>query len=304
MRFPLRPISGFAQMTAASLISTDWLADHIDKPDLRIIDASWYLPNANRDARTEFARAHIKGAQFFDIDAVSDATSPLPHMVPPKERFREEMRRLAIDDGGLVVIYDGSGVFSAPRVWWLFGVFGMRAHVLDGGMPKWVSEGRKTYSAINADQPAGKPDARQARPLTLAPNPGRVVSANDVAKASNDPGVLILDARAPERFRGEAAEPRAGLRAGHIPGSRNLHFKALLDEQNCFRPRDELRAIFSQTGVKDGVNIITSCGSGITAAILSLGLELAGFSGHALYDGSWAEWGADHSLPLETGAVC
>lgn len=277
-----------------NLVTTEWLAENLRAPDIRILDASWHMPAENRDARAEYEAEHIPGAQFFDIDDISDAHSPLPHMVPDTEKFISRARKLGVADGTRVVIYDSTGLFSAARAWWMFQHFGKdNVAVLDGGLPKWKAEGRETSS---------NPRIPRDRHLTLKRNPDNIKTAAEVAEASKLQSAVILDARAPERFRGEVPETRAGLRSGHIPNSKNLFFKELLNEDQTFKSPEELRAIFEAKGIDETSPVITSCGSGVTASILSLGLTLAGFDNHALYDGSWSEWGGMELLAVETGA--
>ncbi len=275
------------------LVSTDWLAAHLTAPDVRILDASWHLPGAGRDALAEYKAGHIPGARFFDIDEISDDQSDLPHMAPPVEKFISRMRAMGIGDGHRVVIYDSVGIFSAPRVWWLFRLFGKTdVVVLDGGLPKWIAEGRPVEDLL--------PLLRD-RHFTAQRNAGLVRDVTEVAAIAKLGGAQIVDARPPGRFRGEDPEPRPGLRPGHIPGSVNVHYKALLNADGTMKPVTELRSIFEAAGVDVGKPVVTSCGSGVSAAILSLALELIGNRSHALYDGSWAEWGAYPDLKVERG---
>ena len=276
-----------------TLVSTDWLEDHLKSPDLRILDASWYLPDADRDARAEHERGHIPGARFFDIDEISDTRSPLPHMAPPVEKFMSRMRAMGVGDGHQVVIYDGTGLFSAARVWWLFRLMGKTdVAVLDGGYPKWLAEGRPTEDM---------PPIPRERHITVQRQAALVRDVTQIAAASKLGDHAILDARSPARFRGDEPEPRAGLRAGHMPGARNLPYRDLLTADQTMKPVDELREIFHRAGVTPDKPVITSCGSGITAAILNLALERVGHARHALYDGSWAEWGQFDQLPVAKG---
>lgn len=276
-----------------SLVSTDWLASHLKDPDLRILDASYYLPDMGRDAKAEYDAAHIPGARFFDIDEISDQRSELPHMAPPPEKFMSRMRAMGVGDGHQVVVYDGAGIFSAPRVWWLFRLMGKTdVAVLDGGQPKWVAEGREVEDM---------PPVVRDRHMTVSLQNHLAADVTRVARASKLGDHEILDARSPGRFAGDEPEPRPGLRPGHIPGSKNLHYRTLLDEDGTMKSPDDLRAVFEAAGVDLAKPVITTCGSGVTAAIISLALERIGTDGGALYDGSWAEWGMYNDLKVETG---
>ena len=276
-----------------TLVSTNWLAIHLNDPDLRILDASWYLPAMGRNAEAEYQDAHIPGARFFDIDDISDHRSELPHMAPPVEKFISRMRKMGIGDGHQVVVYDGEGLFSAARVWWLFRLMGkMDVAVLDGGLPKWVAEGRETEDL---------PPIARDRHITVQRQSHMARDVTQVAAASKLGSPQIVDARAADRFRGDAAEPRAGLRAGHIPGSRNVPFDALLNPDGTMKDLRSLRGAFEAAGITLSRPIITSCGSGVTAAVLLLALARLGHKDTALYDGSWAEWGMPSDLPIATG---
>ncbi|MEL6678853.1 MAG: 3-mercaptopyruvate sulfurtransferase, partial [Pseudomonadota bacterium] len=265
------------------LVTTEWLEAHLNAPDLRILDASWYLPAEGRDARAEYLAGHIPGARFFDIDEISDGSSSLPHMAPPVEKFISRMRAMGVGDGHRVIVYDGAGLFSAARVWWLFRHMGKTdVAVLDGGLPKWRAEGRYVEDL--------EPVLRD-RHFTARRNATLVRDVTQVAAQAKLRQEQIVDARAPARFRGEEAEARPGLRSGHIPGSLNVHYRTLLNGDGTMKPVAELEKIFRDAGVDLGKPVITSCGSGVTAAILSLALERLGHRKHALYDGSWAEWG-------------
>jgi len=276
-----------------TLVSTDWLEQHLQDPDLRILDASWYLPGEARDARAEYDAAHIPGARFFDIDEISDHRSTMPHMVPPVEKFMSRMRAMGVGDGHQVVIYDGAGLFSAARVWWLFRLMGKTdVAVLDGGLPKWQAEGHATEDM---------PPMVRDRHMTVQRQNQMVKDVTQVAAASKLGDHVIIDARSAERFRGDAPEPRPGLRAGHIPGARNVPFKTLLNDDSTMKDPSQLHQIFEAAGINLDKPAITSCGSGVTAAVLSLALERIGHRNHALYDGSWSEWGMYDDLKVATG---
>ena len=276
-----------------TLVSTDWLAAHLKDPDLRILDASWHMPAAGRDAQAEYTDQHIPGARFFDIDEISDLRSEMPHTVPPVEKFMSRMRAMGVGDGHQVVVYDSTGLFSAPRVWWLWRLMGKTdVAVLDGGLPKWIAEGRET-----SDMP---PIVRD-RHMTVSRQNHLVRDVTQVARAAKLGDHTIIDARAAARFAGTAPEPREGLRAGHIPGSRNLPFGEVLNPDQTMKDADGIRAAIAAAGISLDKPVITTCGSGITAAILSLALERIGKTDHALYDGSWAEWGMYDDLPIATG---
>ena len=276
-----------------SLVSTDWLAEHIKDPDLRILDASWYLPDAGRDPRAEFDAAHIKGARFFDIDEVADLRSALPHTVPPVEKFMSRMRAIGVGDGHQVVVYDGAGLFSAARVWWTFRLMGFEnVAVLDGGLPKWQAEGRPVDA---------KPATIRDRHMIVKRQDHLIKDVTQVARAGKLEDHTIIDARPAPRFEGTAPEPRKGKRAGHIPNSQNVPFSTLLNDDKTMKPKAELQAIFDAAGADLSKPIITPCGSGVTACVLALALYQIGKTDAAVYDGSWSEWGMYGDLPIATG---
>ena len=275
------------------LVSTDWLASHLAAPDVRVIDATWRLPGQGGDPRADYEAAHIPGARFFDIDDISDKTSALPHMLPPIEKFVSRVRAMGIGDGHRVVVYDQDGLFSAARVWWMFRVFGHDdVAVLDGGLKKWIAEGRETE-----DMP---PDPRE-RHFTGRKDASLVRDVTQVAASLKLDDEQLVDARSPSRFRGDEPEPRAGLRAGHMPGAKNVHYASLFLETGEMKSPEACREIFEAAGVDLSKPVVTTCGSGVTAAILSLALARMGHRKNALYDGSWSEWGAYPDLAVETG---
>jgi thiosulfate/3-mercaptopyruvate sulfurtransferase len=282
--------------TSPYLVSTDWLAEHIGAPGVAIVDASWHLPTANRDGAAEFAKAHIPGAVFFDIDAIADHSTGLPHMLPDPVAFASAMRRLGIGDGMKIVVYDSVGLFSAPRVWWTFRAFGKRdVAVLDGGLPKWIAEGRPLAEGETLSQP---------RHFTARLDHALVASLDDMrdasAKAGKPGGPQIIDARSAPRFQGDELEPRPGLRSGHIPGARNLPWGNLVADGRL-KPANELAAAFAAAGYDSSRPVVTTCGSGVTASILALALAVTGRDAVPVYDGSWSEWGMRPDLPIAQG---
>ncbi len=277
-----------------SLVGTGWLADHLEAPDVRIVDASYYLPHEGLDPRTEFEAHHIPGAVFFDIDEIADTTSDLPHMIPPPEKFSARVRKLGLGDGVRIVVYDQRGIFSAPRVWWTFRLFGHEdVAVLDGGLPKWLAEGRPVE-----DGPADPSE----RHFTARTNSFMVRDLDQMVKNLEKGREQVLDARSRARFEGSEAEPRPGLRPGHIPNSRCLPLTELLDPRTqTMLPAKELCRRFEAAGIDMHRPVVTTCGSGVTAAVLALGLSIAGHKDVAVYDGSWAEWGQPGDTPVATG---
>jgi thiosulfate/3-mercaptopyruvate sulfurtransferase len=274
------------------LVSTQWLADHLGAPDVRIVDASMYMAAAGRDAKAEYAAAHIPQAHFVDIDAISDPVSPLPHMLPPTEMFASRMRKLGLGDGLRIIVYDGAGLYSAARVWWMFRTMGHDdVAVLDGGFPKWVAEGRPVTDEV--------PQPRD-RHLTARLNHTRVRNVDQVLANITQGREQLLDARSAKRFHAQEPEPRAGLRGGHVPGAINMPYTDLLNSDGTLRSGEELSAIFAAKGVSMSKPVTVMCGSGVTAAIVNLALELIGHRQVAVYDGSWTEWGGRTELPIET----
>ena len=283
-------------ISAGPLVSTDWLAAHLAKPDIRIADASWYLPQAGRNARAEYNAAHIPRAVFFDIDQLSDQSSALPHMLPDPVVFSSAMRKVGIGDSDFVVFYDGAGIYSAARGLWMMRAMGhAKAAVLDGGLPKWKREGRSVEGTADRKPSVGR------RHFTAHLNPEIIRSFDSIRGNLQSRSEQVVDARSPSRFRGEEVEPRPGVRPGHIPGSANVYYADVLTSEGTMRPAEELRKLFSEADVDLERAVVTSCGSGVTAALVSLALEVAGAKHVALYDGSWAEWGARAGAPIATG---
>ncbi len=275
------------------LVSTDWLERQIGSPDLRLFDASWYMPAEQRNARATYRTEHLPGARFFDIDQAADTESSLPHMVPTAARFERLISALGVSNADRVVFYDQKGLFSAARGWWLMRLFGHeRTAVLDGGLPKWRREGRALRSG---EEPPPTPAVYRAS------YSGRYLRGlGDVHANIATQRELLLDARSADRFFARVAEPRPGVRSGHVPGSHNLPYTELLANGETLLPAAALRERFAAAGVGPDTAVVTSCGSGLTAAVLSLALEVAGLPSGALYDGSWAEWGARTDMPIDT----
>jgi thiosulfate/3-mercaptopyruvate sulfurtransferase len=278
-------------MSLDPVVSTDWLAAHLGDGDLRVVDGSWHMPQLGRDARKEFVAAHIPGAVFFDIDEIADHTTALPHMLPSPEAFAEAVGALGIGDGDGVVVYDSRGVVSAARVWWTFRAFGHEAvAVLDGGLARWRAEQRPVES--------GMPSPVRRR-LSARFRPQLVRGLAEVRANLESRREQVLDARSRGRFAGTEPEPRAGLRGGHIPGSLNLPYDELHGEGGRLLSVDEIRTRFETAGVDPSKPVITTCGSGVTASVLALGLHLIGRRDVSVYDGSWTEWGGRDDTPVE-----
>jgi len=272
-----------------SLVSTQWLAGQLGEPGLTILDASWFMPASGRNGREEFLRAHIPGARFLDIDAVSDSSNPAPHMLPGADDFARAMEKIGVSSDDRVVVYDNSPIRTAARGWFMLRHFGARAAILDGGFQKWTAEGRPV-------------EAGEAEPRAVAfhasERPEEVITKQEILAGISLP---IVDARGPARFEGSEADPRPGIAAGHIPGARNVPFSAIYNEDGTFKSREELSRLFDNAGANVAQPFVASCGSGVTANALIFAAHLLGNDDARLYDGSWSEWGADPATPKALG---
>ena len=276
---------------ASALVTTKWLAQNLGRRDVRVVDGSWHMPQLSRDARAEFAQAHIPGAVFFDIDAIADRSTTLPHMLPRASEFGQAVGRLGIGSRDRVIVYDTRGVASAARVWWTFRAFGHdKVFVLDGGLPRWRAEGHP----VEAGAPTPKPRRFTARLRRSLVRDLAAMRQNLTTHKAQ-----VLDARSRGRFAGTEPEPRAGLRGGHIPGSLNLPYDALYQKDGTFLPADAIREKLEGAGIDLRKPVITSCGSGVTASVLALGFHVVGRPDVAVYDGSWSEWGGRDDTPVE-----
>lgn len=279
-------------MTSTPFVTVEWLAAHRDDPGVRLVDGSWHLPPTGRNGRGEYEAGHIAGAVFFDIDKIADPSSGLPHMLPSPEVFAETVGAMGISELDIIIVYDGTGLFSAPRVRWTFKVFGAQdVRLLEGGLPAWKAAGMPLTSEIAKPTPAR---------FNVSFDKAAIVTLESVRGSLQDASAQVLDARPADRFRGDAPEPRPGVRSGHIPGSRNLPFTEVVKDGRL-ADAATLEAAFQRAGVDLDRPIITSCGSGVSAAILALGLETIGKPAKAIYDGAWAEWGSRTDTPIARG---
>jgi thiosulfate/3-mercaptopyruvate sulfurtransferase len=277
---------------ASPLVSTEWLAEHLNAPDVRVADASWYLPQAGRNAKEEYESAHNPPAVFYDIDDLTDEKSPDPHMLAPAPKFASRMRKLGLGDGNLIVVYDGAGIYSAARAWWMLRAMGHEdVVVLDGGFPKWKAEHRPIEDMVPAPYP---------RHFTPRPNNALLRSFDQVKANIASKAEQVVDARGAGRFGAKEPEPRPGTKGGHIPGSTNTPYTEFTNQNGTLKSAAELTKIFAARGIDPTKPVVTTCGSGVTASIVLLGLAVLGAKKTALYDGSWSEWGTRADAPIET----
>ena len=280
-------------MTQTNLVSTDWLVEHINTPDVLPIDGSWYLPTENRDPKAEYLEKHIPNAVFFDIDEICDKSSDLPHMLPSEQEFSSAMSKLGVGNDQTLVIYDGAGLFAAARVWWTFRVMGVeRVYILNGGLPKWIADGHPLENGESQ---------HQERNFSARLNHAMVSDSAQILQQLDNKNFQVIDARPEGRFSGKDPEPRPGLKLGHIPGSINIPFPNFINENGCLKNNDELKQVFDNAKVQLNQPITTSCGSGVAASIVSLALSEIGKNDTKIYDGSWSEWGSKDEFPVETG---